>query len=164
MNKKGFTLIELLVTIILIAVLTTITTVSIINILKTSKEKSYEVLVKNIKIATQNLYEECENSDIIESELSNSICKNLITDRNCPSQSNNCANITIKNLVAYGFLKTSATDNSGNKLIENPLTNENMNSCEIEILKYIDATDNSITYKFESNSTDTFCPSNEDLK
>lgn len=170
MNRKGFTLIELLVTIMLIAILTTITTISIINILKTSKEKSYEILVKNIKIAAQNLYEECENSSIIETELERSICKNLIREHDkCQSKSeeepDSCASITIEDLVKYGFLKTSATDNTTNeKIIENPLNNENMNSCEIEILKYVNRIENALSYKFESYSNTNFCPSDEDLK
>lgn len=164
MNNKGFTLIELLSSIILLAIIMSVTTFSVISFIDDSKDKSYNLLVKSIKIGAQDYFEECENTNIIESGLSSSCnisnsCLGISLPNNTTCSS---ANIKIKTLVEYGFLKTSATDSSGNKIAENPKTNNNMNNCEVIIYKYVNNIDYSSWYEFKSNSTSNDCPSNDD--
>lgn len=151
MNNKGFTLIELMATIMLLSVIMTIGTVSVVSAIKTSKEKSYDVLVSNIKTAAKSFYEECENSNIIETEIPGDKCKINTTD--------NSLIISYETLLDYGFLKSSSKDEAGKK-IENPKDNSSLNDCMILVTKEVDANDGvSYTYK---NAGDTSCPTDED--
>jgi len=167
MNNKGFTLLELLATIVLLAIIMSVTTVSIVNVIKTSKEKEYEILIKDIKIAAQMYFEECENKNIIESKIT------------CPTinGTGNSKNIetSLIDLVNYGFLKTTATgeNSSGNtiKIIKNPSNDQSIGNCKIIITKINNS--NNISYSIEEveevsgNYTDEkgntiTCPSNAD--
>jgi len=163
MNNKGFTLIELLASIILLAIIMSITTVFVINIIQDSKEKSYDLLVSNIKIGAQEYFEECENKNIIDSSLPDSACNNLIKNSGCSeTQVDKCATMNLGTLLRYGFLISSATDNNGNKIVENPITNNNMNTCNLEIMKFVDDTNYSTWYKIISKSTYSYCPKTEE--
>jgi len=170
-NNKGFTLIELLATIILLALIMTVTTTSVIGIMNKSKEESYKILIDNIKIGAQEYFEECENNNIIESAIPSATCDNLIRESEyCQretAQPEKCATISLESLLQYGFLTgNTIKDETGNeiKIVENPITNENMNSCKIEVLKYYDSNNSIWWYEFEANSYNgLFCPKTEEL-
>ena len=157
MNNKGFTLIELLGVIVILAVIMSVTAYSVINVLKNSKEKSYDILVDNIKISVQQYFEECENSNILGGS-SISTCDTIRTyGDNC--EADKCATVSLETLLKYGFLSSSATDSSGNKIIENPKTNDNINDCLVEIRKFVDESDEYVTrYEFDTSSTNSSCP------
>jgi len=152
MNNKGFTLIELLATIMLLAIITSVGTYAVINYITSSNEKSYNILVKNIKIGAQNYYEECENINIMGSKLPEEACKNLIV--------NNKATILFSDLLKYGYIKSSSTKDDV-KIIENPKTNNSMNACTITINKNIDSNFNS-WYTFETTDTTEDCPKTDE--
>jgi len=156
MNNKGFTLIELMATIILLSIIMTIGTVSVVSAINTSKEKSYDTLISNVKTAAKAFYEECENSYIIETEIPIEKC----------SINDNKLTISYKTLLDYGFLKSSAIteediDNDGVKeeikIIENPKDNSNLNNCNILVTKEVD-TNSGVSYVFSKVGIDSICP------
>lgn len=154
MNNKGFTLIELLVTIILISILMTISTVSVIGLLNKSKQKSYDILIKNIETATENFYEECDNSNLIESKI-NSFCVEKIST--ITNTNNKVATVSLKDLVNYGFLKSSSKNNN-NKTVTNPKDNKDIGDCKITITKNID-NKGVVTYTITPvSNTNESCP------
>lgn len=154
MNNKGFTLIELLVTIILISILMTISTVSVIGLLNKSKQKSYDILIKNIETATENFYEECDNTNLIESKI-NAFCVEKIST--IPNTNNKVATVSLKDLVNYGFLKSSSKNNN-NKTVTNPKDNNDIGDCKITITKNIDSK-GIVTYTITPvSNTNESCP------
>ncbi len=154
MNNKGFTLIELLVTIILISILMTISTVSVIGLLNKSKQKSYDILIKNIETATENFYEECDNANLIETKI-NAFCVEKIST--IPNTNNKVATVSLKDLVNYGFLKSSSKNNN-NKTVTNPKDNNDIGDCKITITKNID-NKGIVTYTITPvSNTNESCP------
>lgn len=154
MNNKGFTLIELLVTIILISILMTISTVSVIGLLNKSKQKSYDILIKNIETATENFYEECDNTNLIETKI-NAFCVEKIST--ITNTNNKVATVSLKDLVNYGFLKSSSKNNN-NKTVTNPKDNNDIGDCKITITKTIDSK-GVVTYTITPvSSTNESCP------
>lgn len=143
MNNKGFTLIELLATIMLLAIIMTVTTVVVMNIVESSKEKSYELLVEDIKIAAQGYFEECAGSSLIGTTID---C-DLNSDTKNDAINDDSMEFALKKLSDYGFLKVS--DEEGKKIITNPDTNENINNCKIKITKNVD-TNYNVSYMIES--------------
>ena len=59
LNNKGFTLIELLATVILLSIVVGIAGYSITAVIEKSKEKDYQLLVKEIKNSVELYYQEC---------------------------------------------------------------------------------------------------------
>lgn len=154
MNNKGFTLIELLVTIILISILMTISTVSVIGLLNKSKQKSYDILIKSIETATENFYEECDNANLIETKI-NAFCVEKIST--IPNTNNKVATVSLKDLVNYGFLKSSSKNNN-NKTVTNPKDNNDIGDCKITITKNIDSK-GIVTYTITPvSNTNESCP------
>lgn len=130
MNRKGFTLIELLAVIVLIAIIGIITVPNLLNTVDSSKEASYDILIKNIVTAAKTYYEECEYGDLSNKEkYGEYVC--IITDKT----------ITIKlsDLANTGFLSVSAKDVDGNnkKQVLDPRNNNNISDCQITITKNI---------------------------
>lgn len=162
MNNKGFTLIELLAVIILLSVVMSITAVSAVNMINTSKNKSYELLVKNIKIGAQEYFEECENKGVIDSDIDCNPDKSLIEAENINDALSGSMTFTLEYLLKYGFLTSS---NSENDKIENPKSNKDINYCSITITKSVDDDDFYVTYAIGSNNDgDDDCPSDDDLR
>lgn len=144
MNNKGFTLIELLAVIILLSLVTVVSTVVVVDNLKNSKEKSRDLLIENIKIGVQEYFEECENSNILESELPENVCINLIKSGTDTDVFNGLipekyALTDVQSLLNYGFIKSNATDSDNNKIVEDPVTNKSMNGCIFKIMKFNDS-------------------------
>lgn len=153
MNNKGFTLIELLTVIILLSLVMSITAVSAVNIINTSKNKSYELLVKNIKIGAQEYFEECENKGVINSDID---C--TINDVNIGGVMRKQMAFTLGDLLKYGFLTSSDSENDK---IENPKSNKNIKDCSITITKDVDDNFN-VSYDIENNSVGNVdCPTTD---
>lgn len=125
MNKKGFTLIELLAIIVVMGIVAVLVAPNIIKSFNKSKEKSYDILIENIKTSGENYYLECENGDLSDtSKYGNLAC----------SISNNTTTVTLGNLLNLGILKTS-----GNKdKVINPKNSKDISNCSITIIKVVE--------------------------
>ena len=157
MNNKGFTLIELLMVIVLLAIITIVTVPTVGNSLNNSKEKSYQILISNIKTASQSYFEECSYVKTSKCNIKdNKITTNLI------------------NLVKLGYLtgttKTTCDENDSNKCsvekeLKNPKDQEDIGQCEITITKNVDEY-GKVSYEVTtpSESSSNSCPKKEDFE
>ena len=140
LNKKGFTLVELIATIVVLALVVSISAYAITNIINSAKEKNYELLIKNIKDASETYYQECKYSDIT--------CNDTVT---------------LQDLVNYGYLKGNGTEdkkmeNVNPKMkIVNPKNNKDIGECSISV-KYEDG-----KLTIESMSDNDLCPTTYNL-
>ena len=129
LNRKGFTLIELLAAIVLFAIIASIGAYSITGIIKTSKNKDYELFVKNIKDAAEVFYQECKYA-----RTDNISCRDFVTLNGVTEQ---IYAITFSKMIEYGYLtgnsKITEGDNKNNYTIVNPLDNVNVGDCYIYI-------------------------------
>ena len=124
MNRKGFTLIELLAIIVVLSIVLVLLIPNIIGLFNKSKDKSYNILIEDIKIAGENYYQECEYGDLSDtSKYSNLAC----------SISNKSTTVSLGNLVSLGILKASGNNNT----IVNPKNKKNISSCTITITKVV---------------------------
>ena len=147
MNRKGFTLIELLAVIILVALIGVLVMPSVIDTSNKGKKASYDILIKNIVIASKSYYEECEYGDLSDSKYGEYAC--TITDKT----------ITIKlsDLANTGFLSVKDVDENNNKKqVLDPRNNNNISDCQITITKNIDEK-YKVTYTITPNGG-TNCP------
>ena len=114
LNRNGFTLIELIAVIVLLAIIMGIGAYSIVAVLNDYKNKSYNLLVENVKSAVEEYYIECEydggNSSI-----------------DCDKEY-----ITLGDLVKYGFLKGNTTKDGGGSDLINPKDDVKINDCLIK--------------------------------
>lgn len=117
MNNRGFTLVELLVTLVILSLLAGFGTYSIIEIINSSKEKDYNNLIMNIKDACEEYYLECKYE---ETSSIKSICDKF-------------PQITLGELVNYGYLTGNKKNDDGSYSIEDPKSKKNISSCEISI-------------------------------
>ena len=85
-------------------------TYSIIGILKDYKNKSYDLLIENIKNAVEEHYIECKH------------------DGGSSSIGCNKEFISLGDLVQYGYLES----NSDNDILINPKTEESIKDCEVQ--------------------------------
>ena len=157
MNKKGFTLIELLAVIILVALIGILVMPTVIDTSNQSKQKSYDILIKNIITSSQSYYEECEYGDLSNTKYGIYACK----------IENNTIKITLGTLANTGFLIVK--DSSQNqKIVLSPIDNHDMSNCQIQIKKTVservdenNIKTKKITYKIESLSGNN-CPTTND--
>ena len=141
-NNAGFTLVELLVTIILLALVAGIGAYSITSIMERSKEENYNILIKNIQSAAETYYQECKYSwDEVVSMLNND--EDAAYDL-CDYD------VSLGELVEFGYLKGNSKKNDNTYAIVNPLDNSDISRCEINV-----TFDGKIETKFNNN----FCPS-----
>lgn len=124
MNKKGFTLVELLAVIVVIAIIAVIIAPNVIKLFNKSKDKSYDILINNIRTAGENYYQECEYGD-----LSNT---SKYGELKC-TINNNATTVSLGKLVELGILKASGNNNS----ITNPKNSKNISNCNITITKVV---------------------------
>ena len=160
MNKKGFTLIELLAVIILVALIGVLVMPTVINTTNQTKQKSYDILIKNIVTSAQTYYEECEYGN-----LSNEIygCYACI-------MYNNTITITLGTLANTGFLSVKDVDLNNKKKVLNPKNNYDISECNITITKTKnEVTDengiknNKVTYTITAG-TQNNCPTTEEYQ
>ena len=128
MNKKGFTLIELLMVIAIIAIISMILVPNVINMISTNKQKSCEILKKNIISATklyvnENKYDlgfNCDNT--IEIPISNT------------------KKISISKLIEAGKIDGD---------IKNPINNDDLTNKEVSVT--FNCQTKQFTYDFDYN-------------
>lgn len=143
LNKKGFTLIELITTVVILALVMSIGAVSITAIMDKSKEKDYQLFIKEIKNATEEFYIECTFDDK--------------TNLDCPTINSGYYKINLGTLISSGHLKGNSTKDDKITLV-NPKDSKPISNCEIK-------------YKYENakiiveaiNQTGS-CPTTEDYK
>lgn len=134
LNKKGFTLVELIATIVVLALVVSISAYAITNIINSAKEKNYELLIKNIKDASETYYQECKYSNN-----SGITCDDTVT---------------LQELVNYGYLKGNGTKDNKMKIV-NPKNNIDIGECSIAV-KYEDG---KLTIENKTNNNNS-CPKN----
>lgn len=162
MNKKGFTLIELLAVIILVALIGVLVMPTVINTTNQTKQKSYDILIKNIVTSAQTYYEECEYGNLSELDYEN--------DKACIINDNSIET-TLGTLANLGFLPTKETyENSNKRKVSNPINNQDISECNITITKTKnEVTDengiknNKVTYTITAG-TQNNCPTTEEYK
>ena len=164
MNKKGFTLIELLATIVIIAVVAVIVAPYVIESYDSSKEKAYNILVSNIKLAGENYFNECEYGDLKESDKYGDLACSITSDPN-----GDYAEVTLGALAKLGLLKGSAEGKNNTeetvtfeyKKVNNPKTGDNISECKIKIIKNVQSNKKTV-YTIEKLGSDpdgVVCPS-----
>ena len=105
LDSKGFTLIELIATLVVLSIVMGLGAYSITGIIKSSKEKDYELLIKEIKNSVEVYYQECK-----------------YVDNSCDSE------ITLGFLVSNGYLKGNGKEVS---TLINPNDNKDISNCRI---------------------------------
>ena len=160
MNKKGFTLIELLAVIILVALIGVLVMPTVINTTNQTKQKSYDILIKNIVTSAQTYYEECEYGNLSNEKYGTYACK----------INNNTVTITLGTLANTGFLPVKDVDSNNKKKVLNPKNNYDMTDCPITITKTKnEVTDsngiknNKVTYTITADGREG-CPTTEEYK
>lgn len=155
-NNKGFTLIELLATIVLIAIVAGFGTYSITNVIKSSKEKNYQLLIKNIKSAAEVYYQECRYDDKATSN--GAICEFFNNGEYAGYW------IPLIELVNQGYLTGNAKEkNTGNYIVVDTKTNKNIGNCNIGVgYKINDENDkndkNDKLYVLPEPNSPSYCP------
>lgn len=109
MNNKGFTLVELLGTIVILSLVVGISSYSIITVLSNAKKRNYELLIDEIKKASETYYQEC------------------VYGNKCPYTED----ISLGYLVSNGYL--SSNDKASDTKLTNPITKEDISSCTITV-------------------------------
>ena len=166
MNNKGFTLIELLATVMILAVVTSVGAYSVISYIKNAKEKSYDLLIENIKIGAQELFMECENIGVMGDTIMKDACVSFMKeDAYCQTNgsTDGCIHVSFGDLAKYGFLKSTESDGK-NKIIKNPTNDDNISDCIIGVTKsYSVEEPNDVWYDYFSVSSDSEveCPTDE---
>jgi prepilin-type N-terminal cleavage/methylation domain-containing protein len=132
MNNKGFTLIELLAIIAILALVASIGSYAVISYINTAKEKADNLLISNIKTASQEYMEECTSG---------------VSTLNCSfgNEAKTIINTNLQTLADYNFLSVT------NNIVSNS-KQENIGNCTITISKKVD-TNYNVTYTITSNST-----------
>ena len=160
MNKKGFTLIELLAVIILVALIGVLVMPTVIDTTNQTKQKSYDILIKNIVTSAQTYYEECEYGNLSNEKYGTYACK----------INNNTVTITLGTLANTGFLPVKDVDSNNKKKVLNPKNNYDMTDCPITITKTKnEVTDsngiknNKVTYTITADGREG-CPTTNEYK
>lgn len=163
LNNKGFTLVEVLTVMVLITILGVIAVPNVLDTINNSKDKSYQIQVKNIVTASESLYEELEytQSEIYYYDLNGKTDEPLkITD--------NTITINLQTLISNGFLKGSnnpdnSDENKNKERIINVKNNIDIGDCQISITKIVEIENNyKVSYIIENNSSDNKnCPTSK---
>lgn len=163
LDNKGFTLVEVIAVVAIITILSVVVVPSVLNSINNGKEKSYEVLVGNIKIAAKELYEEVyansllgDNSKLYQYsyDVDNKV---ISTDNNVIEITNNCTNegyscieTNLQTLVSNGFLSGSSDGDKQKVILNVREDNANMGNCKIKIVKNVNSFSNKVSYKVEA--------------
>ena len=165
MNNKGFTLVEVLAVVAILALIGTLTAPSVLKSLDLGKKTSDDVLINNIRVALQTMYEEgyYGNTEFYQYNLSGvTATKFGVTD------STDSITVNLQTLVGNGFLtgvnneisaSCSGTTNCNKKVILNS-EGEDLGMCSFKLTKF---SGNKVCYKIEKVSGDSICPTTDDF-
>lgn len=144
MNRKGFTLIEVLAVIVLVGIVLGIIIVpNVLEDYNDSKNNAYDMLINNIKTASENYYMECEYGGLV----------------NC-SLTGNYIEVSLKELVQNGFL--TVTSDAGEKKVIDPRNNNDISECKIKIEKSVVGDNYKVTYNLTlADGESAYCPFND---
>ena len=128
LNNKGFTLIEVLAVIAIIAILGLIAVPGVLNSINNGKKSSYNIMISNIKTASQSLYEEVNYMNGKVYTYDNSGTKTAT-----PVEiTNSSITVNLQTLVSNGYLKGTISEKEGEKklILTNPVDGKNIGSCQ----------------------------------
>lgn len=175
LNNKGFTLIEVLAVVVLIAILGFIAVPNVLNTINTGKDTSYQIMVKDIQIAGQQLFDELEyaNSKIYHYDLNGNTGEEVrittISDGTSDGIIKKNITVTLQDLVSNGTLtginnEDDSLVNKNAKVLLNPKNNNDMGMCSITIVKTINKNNHyNTSYQITSNSdSNVDCPTTEE--
>ena len=181
MNNKGFTLIEVLAVVAIIAIVGTIAVPGVLSMIGTSKDRSYDIMIDNIRTAAEEMYQEIDyfgtknnvgNFKSVINIKKYNICEEI--DNNCKDnesvriEPNGIMTINLQTLIGNGFLTGANNNNINNtevinknkKILINPKDNEDIGFCEINVIKSNIKNSNKVCYKIETvGMQDEKCPS-----
>ena len=159
LNNKGFTLVEVIVTIAIITIISVIAIPNVLKSLNIGKDKSYDIMVNNIKTGAITMYEEVNSgfSTLYKYDKYGNKTNEKI------SISSNSITVNLQTLVSNGFISgtnyKSETNNSY-KIIKEPINGNDIGKCTIKISRTVN--DNKkVNYTFEGDNEDN-CPSTDD--
>lgn len=168
LNNKGFTLIEIIAVVVIIGILGLIAIPNVLNTINKSKNANYDILVKDITIASIQLFEEIEyvGTELYHYDLDGRT--NDIIDINISLENNKVIETNIQTIVSNGFLTginnpDKEGSNKNYKIITNPKTKEDIGECSITITKIVDKDNNyNTSYKIEDKTLSDKCPTTQD--
>ena len=183
LDNKGFTLVEVIAVVAIITILSIVVVPSVLNSINNGKQKSYEVLVGDIKIAAKELYEEVYSNELLgdtsklyqysydvdRKEISNSNNVIKITD-NCIDEGYrySCIETNLQTLVSNGFLSGSTDGNEQKVILNVREDNANMGNCSIKIVRVVNPSSNKVSYKvsnineIENSKGKNICPTQDE--
>lgn len=183
LDNKGFTLVEVIAVVAIITILSVVVVPSVLNSINNGKQKSYEVLVGDIKIAAKELYEEVYSNELLgdtsklyqysydvdRKEISNSNNVIKITD-NCIDEGYrySCIETNLQTLVSNGFLSGSTDGNEQKVILNVREDNANMGNCSIKIVRVVNPSSNKVSYKvsnineIENSKGKNICPTQDE--
>ena len=172
MDNRGFTLVEVLAVIVIIGVVSGIAAPGVLSLINTSKNKSYDIMIDDIRVASEKMYEEVEflgvsnGNDIIVEEIALYNMGGKDTDSVKINIASKVMEINLQTLVGNGFLTGSSNDGSGSnenkRVIKEPRNNEDIGDCVINITKVVNEVNNKVCYKIESHEDNANkCPSTD---
>ncbi len=172
-NNKGFTLVEVLAVIAIIAILGLIAVPGVLNSIQNSKKSSYNIMISDIKIAGETLFEEIEYNDTELYQYSDNGTKldTKVKTEKISADEENLSITQIKTnlqtLVSNGILKGTQKEENGKKIpiLTNPIDDKDIGFCKVIIRKYADNTEEAkINYEIISDSTNSSCPKTYDYQ
>lgn len=166
LNNKGFTLVEVIAVVVLIAVLGMIAVPNILGTINKSKESSYDILVEDIVIASQQLFEEIEYNNSKIKKYDSGGKTNEDISINIDEDSQKYITVNLQTLVSNGLLAGSNNPDEGagnKKIVVNPKDKKDIGECEIKITKIVDS-DYKTSYKIltDDGANGGSCPTEAD--
>ena len=135
LNNKGFTLIEILAVIVIISVLGGIAVMGVLSSINNSKEKSYELFVSNVITASNQLYDEVNNSGIMGTKIYQYTfnCTEVLDSSGVSTGVSDCSNGLVE--INNGMIVTNLQTLVSNGFLDG-INNECMNKCSEESSDY----------------------------
>lgn len=168
LNNKGFTLVEVLAVVALLAIIGLIAVPNVLSAIQTSKQSSYDIMIEDILIAGQSLFEELDYAKgTLYQYDSTGKTENKITITEYDNEK--IINTNLQTLVSNGFLTginndTSSSSNQNKLIILNQKNNKDIGLCDIIITKKNNS--GKISYTINENTTSSNhggdCPKDED--
>ena len=158
LDNKGFTLVEVIVVVGIIVLISIIAVPNVLRALNTGKNKSYDIMVQNIKTGAINLYEEVYSNKLL-GDSENVIYKysenGLKTGEKVEISDDLSIVLNLQTLVSNGYLSGSASNN-GVKTIYEPKENMPIGGCSISITRNVN--NDRVTYTITPINSGEGCP------